>query len=97
MKKNNYSCHSRPYRGGNPGEFQIAFGSRVMSGLTGMKIFLILFLFLININFSFAKIEDAYVLYVIDGDTIGVSINGTEQRVRLLGIDAPEVANEERE
>lgn len=36
----------------------------------------------------------AAVLYVIDGDTIGVSIDGTEERVRYIGIDAPEAAHD---
>ena len=30
------------------------------------------------------------VVYVSDGDTIGVRVGGVVQRVRLLGIDAPE-------
>lgn len=30
------------------------------------------------------------VVYVSDGDTIGVRLSGTVRRVRLLGIDAPE-------
>lgn len=34
------------------------------------------------------------VSYVIDGDTIAVERNGFEERVRLLGIDAPEVARD---
>mgnify|MGYP003981949753 CR=1 FL=1 len=64
-----------------------------------VKITKILFLFIIFLccfNFVSARNEiketTAYVLYVIDGDTIGVSIDGKEHRVRLIGIDAPEVA-----
>jgi len=38
----------------------------------------------------------AEVLYVIDGDTVDVSINGKKQRVRLLGIDAPEMGFENK-
>jgi micrococcal nuclease len=30
------------------------------------------------------------VVYVIDGDTVDMEINGERERVRLLGIDAPE-------
>jgi endonuclease YncB( thermonuclease family) len=30
------------------------------------------------------------VVYVSDGDTIGVRLNGVVTRVRLIGIDAPE-------
>jgi len=33
---------------------------------------------------------NAVVLYVSDGDTIGVRIDGVEERVRLIGIDTPE-------
>ena len=33
---------------------------------------------------------NARVIYVTDGDTIGVEVNGVEERVRLIGIDTPE-------
>jgi micrococcal nuclease len=33
---------------------------------------------------------NAVMLYVSDGDTINVSIDGDEERVRLIGIDTPE-------
>ena len=36
------------------------------------------------------------VVYVSDGDTIGVRLNGEVQRVRLLGIDAPETKDPDR-
>ncbi len=36
------------------------------------------------------KKETALVTRVIDGDTIVVSINGKEEKVRLIGIDTPE-------
>ena len=39
----------------------------------------------------------AKVLYVIDGDTMDVSIDGKKERVRLIGIDAPEMAYEEKQ
>lgn len=32
----------------------------------------------------------AYVLYVVDGDTIDVDIGGKDTRVRLIGVNAPE-------
>lgn len=32
--------------------------------------------------------------YVVDGDTIDVEIGGTEERVRLIGINTPEIAHE---
>jgi micrococcal nuclease len=37
-----------------------------------------------------ALTPNAVVLYVSDGDTIGVTIDGVEERVRLIGIDTPE-------
>ena len=37
---------------------------------------------------------DATVLHVDDGDTIEVRIDGRVERVRYIGIDAPEVAHE---
>jgi endonuclease YncB( thermonuclease family) len=33
------------------------------------------------------------VVKVVDGDTIDVEVNGKKQRIRLIGIDAPEVHN----
>jgi len=33
------------------------------------------------------------VAYVVDGDTIDVDIAGHEERVRLIGIDTPEIAH----
>ncbi|MFH1610680.1 MAG: thermonuclease family protein [Patescibacteria group bacterium] len=60
------------------------------------KYIFITLIFLCCFNFVSAQNEiqetSVYVLYVIDGDTIVVSIEGKEQRVRLIGIDAPEVA-----
>lgn len=37
--------------------------------------------------------ERAVVIRVVDGDTIVVRIGGREDRVRYIGLDAPEVAN----
>lgn len=40
----------------------------------------------------------ATVLYVVDGDTVDVDLNGAKERVRLIGVDAPEsVSAEESE
>ena len=36
---------------------------------------------------------NAVVDHIVDGDTIDVIIDGTEERVRLTGIDTPEVAH----
>ena len=33
---------------------------------------------------------EATVDYVVDGDTLNVRVDGTSQRIRILGIDAPE-------
>lgn len=33
---------------------------------------------------------NATLVYVTDGDTIGVEVDGVEERVRLIGIDTPE-------
>jgi len=35
-------------------------------------------------------ISSVPILYVVDGDTVSVSINGVDTRVRLIGINAPE-------
>ncbi len=37
--------------------------------------------------------DDAEVVRVVDGDTIIVRIDGREERVRFIGVDAPELAN----
>ena len=34
------------------------------------------------------------VHYVVDGDTVDIEIHGTEERVRLIGIDTPETKKE---
>ncbi|MAT05240.1 MAG: hypothetical protein CL424_09385 [Acidimicrobiaceae bacterium] len=41
-----------------------------------------------------AVAANAIVERVVDGDTIDVVIDGTEERVRLTGIDTPEIAHE---
>ncbi|MCA9349711.1 thermonuclease family protein [Candidatus Saccharibacteria bacterium] len=41
-------------------------------------------------NQSSLSSQQVTVLKVIDGDTIEVSLNGREQRVRLIGVDTPE-------
>jgi micrococcal nuclease len=38
--------------------------------------------------------QEATVVRVADGDTITVEFDGREERVRYVGIDAPEVANQ---
>lgn len=39
----------------------------------------------------------AEIVYVIDGDTIIVSMDGMEEKVRMIGIDAPESVSEAEE
>ena len=39
--------------------------------------------------------DETVVVRVVDGDTIIVRIDGREERVRYIGIDAPELANAE--
>lgn len=39
---------------------------------------------------SSVSLQEAKVVRVVDGDTIVVSINGTEYKVRLIGVDTPE-------
>lgn len=39
---------------------------------------------------SGALATNATVIYVTDGDTVGLEIDGVEERVRLIGIDTPE-------
>jgi micrococcal nuclease len=41
-----------------------------------------------------AVIANATVARVVDGDTLDVSIDGREERVRMIGIDTPEVAHD---
>ena len=37
---------------------------------------------------------NATVVHIVDGDTIDVQIGGADERVRLTGIDTPEIAHE---
>lgn len=44
-------------------------------------------------NFSLTGLSGPYEIYrAVDGDTITVTINGTHQTVRLIGVDTPEVS-----
>lgn len=55
-------------------------------------IFIIALLCLVATSESFAQNAgySAYCVAVIDGDTIKVKVKGTEQKIRLYGIDCPE-------
>ncbi|HAP76262.1 MAG TPA: thermonuclease [Acidimicrobiaceae bacterium] len=35
------------------------------------------------------------VVYVVDGDTVDIDVDGTEERVRLIGIDTPETKKQD--
>ena len=39
--------------------------------------------------------SSAVIVSIIDGDTVVVSVSGANERVRLLGIDTPEVARDD--
>lgn len=41
-------------------------------------------------------ITDATVDYVVDGDTIRATVDGNSERIRLLGIDTPELGRDGR-
>ena len=42
---------------------------------------------------SVVNLPEAFVTRVVDGDTIWVNINGTEYKVRYIGIDTPETVD----
>lgn len=44
-------------------------------------------------HIEYVSKQQAYVTKVIDGDTIEVSIDGKEYKVRYIGIDTPETVN----
>lgn len=49
------------------------------------------------VPFAFSKSDDAYVVKrVIDGDTLLVTKDGEETRVRLIGVDTPESVHQNR-
>jgi len=35
------------------------------------------------------SVEQAEIIWVVDGDTVDLEIDGQKQRVRLIGIDTP--------
>ena len=37
-----------------------------------------------------SALEQASVIRVVDGDTFVASVNGTEEKIRLIGVDTPE-------
>ncbi|HAN10026.1 MAG TPA: nuclease [Clostridiales bacterium] len=43
------------------------------------------------------EITKAKVIYIVDGDTIKVQINNKTYKVRLIGVDTPEMINAEKE
>lgn len=49
-----------------------------------------------TINQTIPIRETAKVLKVVDGDTIEVNLNNKTERVRLIGIDSPEILDERK-
>jgi micrococcal nuclease len=43
-----------------------------------------------SVSENHAEFEKATLIRVVDGDTIVVTLNGEEQKVRLIGVDTPE-------
>lgn len=66
-----------------------------------LLIMLVILISLVGLYFQTERAEgDVYaasVVRVIDGDTIVVLINGQEERVRMIGIDAPESVSQNEE
>ncbi|MFV1952020.1 MAG: thermonuclease family protein [Nitrospinota bacterium] len=56
------------------------------------KLFLISIILLVNIfSTSLSHADQAICTYVLDGDTIIISYDGKEEKVRLLGVNTPEI------
>ncbi len=41
------------------------------------------------------NVREAYINYVIDGDSLDITFDGKEEQLRLIGIDCPERYNED--
>jgi micrococcal nuclease len=52
--------------------------------------FLLTLVLLVFMPGAFASAEQAVVEKVVDGDTLSVRYQGHEERIRLIGVDAPE-------
>ena len=48
-----------------------------------------------NTSLEPGKVKEVELIYVVDGDTVVVSDNGTEYKVRLIGIDTPESVHQD--
>lgn len=65
--------------------------------------FVVLILIIVVVNLTWKKsvsnatVTACRVVRVVDGDTIIVSLNGVEQRVRMIGVDCPESVSEDEE
>ena len=59
----------------------------------GIKIIVLLMILpmLVGVAFAFGNEAPADVIRGIDGDTLIVSVNGSEERVRLIGVNTPEL------
>lgn len=52
---------------------------------------------LVNHTEQASVLENAVLEYVVDGDTVNVSIDGQDTRVRLIGINTPESVSQSQE
>ncbi len=59
-----------------------------------MKKVLIILGFILFFTLSFSETLTGKVLYVSDGDTLTMSVNGQKEKIRFYGIDAPESSQE---
>lgn len=48
-----------------------------------------------DVAITVQALEKARLLYVVDGDTIVVDLNGVEKKIRFIGIDTPESVHED--
>lgn len=59
-----------------------------------MKKVLIILSFILFFTLSFSETLTGKALYVSDGDTLTMSVNGQKEKIRFYGIDAPESSQE---
>lgn len=76
---------------------EILFVSIVIVIVTIIIVFLLNHYHLIELPWDQEQKTEAEVTRVIDGDTIIVELNGTEERVRLIGVDTPESVHPDSE
>ena len=59
-----------------------------------MKKLIIIFSFLLYFSISFSETLTGSVLYVSDGDTLTMEVDGKKEKIRFYGIDSPEISQE---